>query len=136
MKHFAFAGLVAVQNDSDEAVTMHVYIKSLVEEGKVVFRGVMFAESSERDWWSYLDGYMCQPDVARENWPGLFVRCALPGLLRTYTPHLQVASSHYDPSNVTILLFHPAPSLVICAAPFAIVVLFCHSATRVRGGDS
>lgn len=56
---------------------MHVYIKSLAKGGgKLAFRGVMFAESVERDWYSYLDGYVCQPDVAHEHWPGVFVRCA------------------------------------------------------------
>lgn len=53
---------------------MHVYIKSAWKRGKVALRGFMFAESAEREWFSYLGGYMCQPDVAQESWPGLFVR--------------------------------------------------------------
>ncbi len=74
VRHFAFAGLVQVQNGTREAVLMHVYLKSIVKPGKVAFRGVMFAESVERDWYSLLDGYVCQPDVAHEDWPGIFVR--------------------------------------------------------------
>lgn len=74
MRHFPFAGFVQVQNGSKEFVVMHVYIKSAWKRGKVALRGFMFAESAEREWYSYLGGYMCQPDVAQESWPVLFVR--------------------------------------------------------------
>lgn len=53
---------------------MHVYIKSAFRSGKVLLRGFMFAESTERNWYSLLDGYVCQPDVAPESWPRLLVR--------------------------------------------------------------
>lgn len=53
---------------------MHIYIKSAFRRGIVLFRGFMFAESTERNWYSYLDGYVCQPDVAPESWPGLLVQ--------------------------------------------------------------
>ena len=78
VRHFPFSGKVQVQNGSQEAVTMHVYIKSVVSGGRASFRGFMFAESVERDWFSYLDGYVCQPDVAHADWPSIFVRCPFP----------------------------------------------------------
>ena len=40
----------------------------------VVFRGFMFAESMQRDWYSLYDGYVCQPDVAQEAWAGIMLR--------------------------------------------------------------
>ena len=78
VRHIPFSGKVHVQNGLQEAVTMHVYIKSVISGGRASFRGFMFAESVERDWFSYLDGYVCQPDVAHADWPGIFVRCASP----------------------------------------------------------
>ena len=49
---------------------MHVYIRSQQAGETVLLRRFMFADSLERDWYSVLDGYVCQPDVPREAWPG------------------------------------------------------------------
>ena len=56
---------------------MHVYIRSKQEGDMVIFRGFMFAESLERDWYSLLDGYVCQPDVDKADWPGIALRCGI-----------------------------------------------------------
>ena len=53
---------------------MHVYICSQPRGDAVVVRGFMFAESMERDWYSLLDGYVCQPDVPQDAWPGITLR--------------------------------------------------------------
>ena len=53
-----------------------VYIRSLQTADALSFRGFMFAESMERDWYSLLDGYVCQPDVPQEAWPGIALRSA------------------------------------------------------------
>ena len=55
---------------------MHVYIRSQQRGSTVAVRGFMFAESAERQWYSYDDGYVCQPDVAQEAWPGITLRRA------------------------------------------------------------
>ena len=107
VRHFPFSGKVQVQNGSQEAVTMHVYIKSVVAGGRASFRGFMFAESVERDWFSYLDGYVCQPDVAHADWPGIFVRCPTPrvGCLTLYLQQL-------GPQTLWAL-HHVTPSLLV-----------------------
>jgi hypothetical protein len=53
-----------------------VYIRSLQTADALSFRGFMFAESTERDWYSLMDGYVCQPDVPHEAWPGIALRSA------------------------------------------------------------
>ena len=53
---------------------MHVYIRSRRQGKSVEFRGFMFAESVEREWYSWLDGYVCQPDVPQDAWPGIALR--------------------------------------------------------------
>lgn len=55
---------------------MHVYIRSLPRGSMMAVRGFMFAESVERQWYSYDDGYVCQPDVAQEQFPGISLRRA------------------------------------------------------------
>ena len=58
---------------------MHIYMRTRQVEDTALLRGFMFAESREREWYSLLDGYVCQPDVPREAWPGITLRCGRRG---------------------------------------------------------
>lgn len=75
MRYYPFPGVLTRRDGEREAVVMHVYIKSQLQGDAMLFRGLMFAESAERDWYSLLDGYVCQPDVPQEAWPGISLRC-------------------------------------------------------------
>ena len=75
VRHFPIPGVLTLQGGAREAVIMHVYLRSQPRGDVVVFRGFMFAESVERDWYSLLDGYVCQPDVSQDAWPGIVLRC-------------------------------------------------------------
>lgn len=70
---------------------MHVYMRSQQRGSAVVFRGFMFAESVERDWYSLMDGYVCQPDVPQDAWPGITLRRAFARLC--LAPLLQASAS-------------------------------------------
>ena len=74
VRHYPISGVITIRGGEKEAVLMHVYIRSQQRGDSVVFRGFMFAESVERDWYSLLDGYVCQPDVPKELWPGITLR--------------------------------------------------------------
>jgi len=74
VQHYPVPGLVPTRGGGQEAVVMHVYIRSQQAGETVLLRGFMFADSLERDWYSLLDGYVCQPDVPREAWPGVRLR--------------------------------------------------------------
>ncbi len=74
VQHYPVPGLVPMRGGGEEAVVMHVYIRTQQAGETVLLRGFMFADSLERDWYSLLDGYVCQPDVPREAWPGVRLR--------------------------------------------------------------
>ncbi|KAK9822188.1 hypothetical protein WJX81_008625 [Elliptochloris bilobata] len=74
VRHYPIPGVLTLRGGEREAVVMHVYIRSQARGDAVVFRGFMFAESMERDWYSLLDGYVCQPDVPQDAWPGITLR--------------------------------------------------------------
>ena len=87
VRHYIFPGLLTVRSGEREAVVMHVYIKSQQQGSTVVVRGFMFAESVERQWYSYEDGYVCQPDISQDAWPGISLRrAAAHGLLAYMHP--------------------------------------------------
>ena len=54
VRHFPIPGVLTLQGGAREAVIMHVYLRSQRRGDAVVFRGFMFAESVERDWYSLL----------------------------------------------------------------------------------
>lgn len=73
-RHYPIPGVLTLRGGAREAVIMHIYLRSQQRGSVVVFRGFMFAESVERDWYSLFDGYVCQPDVPQEAWPGITLR--------------------------------------------------------------
>ncbi len=74
VRHYAIPGVLTIRGGAREAVVMHVYIRSQQQGEAVEFRGFMFAEIVEREWYSWLDGYVCQPDVPRDAWPGITLK--------------------------------------------------------------
>ena len=74
VRRYAIPGLITVHGGKQEAVVMHVYIRSQWKKGAVEVRGFMFAESIKREWYSWLDNYTCQPNVPQGKWPGITLR--------------------------------------------------------------
>ncbi|KAK9833478.1 hypothetical protein WJX81_008427 [Elliptochloris bilobata] len=73
VRHFQLPGKFP-SGTGVEHVIMHVYIKALQTSEGVTFRGFMFAESVERQWYSLEDTYMCQPFFERASYPGIQLR--------------------------------------------------------------
>ena len=73
-RRYAIPGLITVRGGKQEAVVMHVYIRSQWKGGAVEVRGFMFAESMKRGWYTWLDNYVCQANVPQGKWPGITLR--------------------------------------------------------------
>jgi len=81
VRYYSLPGELTRRGGAPEDVVMHVYLKCQPRGGVMVFRGFMFAESAEHDWYSLVRGSVCQPDVAPGAWPGITLRCARPSAL-------------------------------------------------------
>ena len=66
VRHFPIPGVLTLQGGAREAVIMHVYLRSQPRGDVVVFRGFMFAESVERDWYSLLVSLSEHCNTSRE----------------------------------------------------------------------
>ena len=72
--HYPIAGTLTLRDGSREAVVLHIHVRRQQRGNATVFRGLMFAVSSDRSWFSLDDGYVCQPDIPKETWPGIVLR--------------------------------------------------------------
>ena len=73
---FVFPGVITLADGEFEAVLLYLYIKGLREPHAVNFRGFLFAQSAERAWYNWGETGLCQPYVAKDWLPRVWLRCA------------------------------------------------------------
>lgn len=72
--HYPIPGTLALRDGGKEAVVLHLHVRSQQRGNATIFRGFMFAMSLDRNWFSLDDGYVCQPDIPEDTWPGITLR--------------------------------------------------------------
>lgn len=72
---FVFPGVITLADGEFEAVLLYLYIKGLREAHAVNFRGFLFAQSAERAWYNWGETGLCQPYVAKDWLPRVWLRC-------------------------------------------------------------
>ena len=73
---FVFPGVITLADGEFEAVLLYLYIKGLREAHAVNFRGFLFAQSAERAWYNWGETGLCQPYVAKDWLPRVWLRCS------------------------------------------------------------
>lgn len=72
---YEIPGVIELENGAREAVVIHLYLKGLQTGNVVTFRGSMFAESAEWEWYNWGGTGLCQPQITANWWPRVFFRC-------------------------------------------------------------
>jgi hypothetical protein len=73
---YEIPGVIELENGAREAVVIHLYLKGLQTGDTVTFRGSMFAESAEWEWYNWGGTGLCQPQITANWWPRVYFRCA------------------------------------------------------------
>lgn len=73
---YEIPGVIELENGAREAVVIHLYLKGLQTGDVVTYRGSMFAESAEWEWYNWGGTGLCQPQITANWWPRVFFRCA------------------------------------------------------------
>ena len=73
---YEIPGVIELENGAREAVVIHLYLKGLQSGDTVTYRGSMFAESAEWEWYNWGGTGLCQPQITANWWPRVFFRCA------------------------------------------------------------
>ena len=73
---YEIPGVIELENGAREAVVIHLYLKGLQTGNVVTYRGSMFAESAEWEWYNWGGTGLCQPQITANWWPRVFFRCA------------------------------------------------------------
>ena len=76
---YEIPGVIELENGAREAVVIHLYLKGLQNGDTVTYRGSMFAESAEWEWYNWGGTGLCQPQITANWWPRVFFRCAWGG---------------------------------------------------------
>ena len=73
---YEIPGVIELENGAREAVVIHLYLKGLQNGDTVTYRGSMFAESAEWEWYNWGGTGLCQPQITANWWPRVYFRCA------------------------------------------------------------
>lgn len=76
---YEIPGVIELESGAREAVVIHLYLKGLQKGDTVTYRGSMFAESAEWEWYNWGGTGLCQPQITANWWPRVFFRCACGG---------------------------------------------------------
>ena len=76
VQDFHIPGVIDLSYKGREAVVLHVYLKSLATAQTVRWRGFVFAESIEREYYNYGQTELSQPPLMRDWKLHMYLRCA------------------------------------------------------------
>lgn len=67
-------GVIDVGDREREPAMLNLYLKGMRHAEHTVFRGFLFLESAEHDWYNWGGTGLCMPQVALEWLPRVFLR--------------------------------------------------------------
>lgn len=69
-----FAGVLDAGEGKEEPAVLYMYLKAMKHADVTTFRGFMFLESADHEWYNWGGTGLCMPQVAIDWLPRVFMR--------------------------------------------------------------
>ena len=70
----SLAGVLRLEDGREEPAVLYLYLKGMKHADVTTFRGFMFLESADREWYNWGGTGLCMPQIAWEWLPRVFFR--------------------------------------------------------------